>query len=59
MRDEWKFASIEDGELCLLMNGQLLMLKLCADSWALHPYWVTSMTFYIIMNSFKPILLNC
>ena len=32
MRDEWKYVLMEDGELCLMMDGQLLMLKLYADN---------------------------
>ena len=33
MREELKFVLLEDGELYLMMDGQLLMLKLYADNW--------------------------
>ena len=39
MRDEWKYVLMEDGELYLMMVGQLLMLELFAESWAIH-FWV-------------------
>ena len=35
MRDEWKCVLKEDGELCLMMDGQPLMLELYADNWAI------------------------
>ena len=35
MRDEWKFALMRHGELCQMMDGQLMMAKLSADSWVI------------------------
>ena len=35
MRDEWKCVLMEDGELCLMMDGRTLMVKLYADNWAI------------------------
>ena len=32
MKDEWKYVSLEDGEQCLMMDGQFLMPELSADS---------------------------
>ena len=39
MRDDWKYVLMEDGELCLMMDGQFLMLKLSAESWDIV-HWV-------------------
>ena len=35
MRDEWKCVLKGDGELCLMMDGLSLMLKLYVDNWAI------------------------
>ena len=33
MMDGWKCVFIESGDLYLMMDGQVLMLKLYADNW--------------------------
>ena len=36
MKGEWRCVSMEDGEECVLADGLINMLKLCAESWDFH-----------------------
>ena len=33
MQAEWRSASMECGEQCVIMAGIIMMPKLCADNW--------------------------
>ena len=46
MWDEWKCVLMVDGELCLMMDGRILMVKLFVDSWAI----VHQVSSYIILH---------
>ena len=48
LQDEWKFASMESGGLCVMMIGTLMMPELSADNLACH-CWVGKIIVDIII----------
>ena len=40
---EWKFASMECGEECVVVTGITMVPELCADNWDMMPTQVSSL----------------
>ena len=58
LQDEWKFASMESGGLCVMMNGTMMMPELSADNLAYHR-WVGKIIVHNCRQTFKGTLKAC
>ena len=50
MQAEWRSASMEFGEQCVIMAGITMMPELCADNWGTVSTWVEVSCWFIQMG---------
>ena len=50
MQAEWRSASMECGEQCVILSGITMMPELCADNWGTVSTWVEVSCWFIQMG---------